>query len=109
MFQLGKYYNISNNEKKTLFIGIGSVILLVISNFLHLIFNQYGVLNEYWGSLLIFLTTLMSFTIYFYFLGLIIKKKNNSLTEILIMLIYISLAVLIILFYYVSYSVKFYG
>jgi len=98
MIDLFKYQKISDDNKILFLIGVFSVILLIISFILHFVFNQYRIMNEYWGSILIFLITLISCIIYFYFIFQVVKKKSNSMVNVIIMLIYIFLAVLIILF-----------
>ena len=97
MIDLIKYQTISDDNKIMFLIGVFSIILLIISFILHLVFNHYRIMKEYWGSILIFLITLISFIFYFYFIFRIVKKKNNSMANVVIMLIYISLAFLIIL------------
>lgn len=106
MNDLIKYQRIFDENKIMFLIGVFSVILLIISFILNLVFNHYRIMNEYWGSILIFLITLISFIVYFYFIFQIVKKKNNSMANVIIMLIYISLAVLIILCNHIYFGIR---
>jgi drug/metabolite transporter (DMT)-like permease len=89
-------------------IGFGSIFLLIINFFLHLIFNHYKILNESLGSLILSLITLVSIILFFYYLSKILKKKNNPRINIYIILIYGLLATLILLFNYITTQIKFY-
>ena len=107
MFDLNKYYtNLNLNEKISL-LGLISLMLLFVSVSLHLSFNFYGSLNGNLTSSLIFLITIFSTILYFYFLYKVVKTRNNSLIKRIILITYIFLAIILFLFKNISFSMTF--
>lgn len=108
MFDLNKYYTNLDLDERISTIGLISLMLLFVSVSLHLSFNFYGSLNGNLTSSIIFLITIFSTLLYFYFLIIVVKTKNNSLINRIIMITYIFLAIVLFLFKNIWFSMKFY-
>ena len=107
MVKLNNYYKQLNLNEKIALMGIISLILLFGSITLQLSFNFYGSLNGNLISLLIFLMTIFSALLYFYFLIKVLKTRDNSLSNRIIMTAYILLATILFIFKNIWFKISF--
>ncbi len=104
MVDLIKEHKMFENDNRIILIGFLSIILLILSLFLHLI-SDFLNGNDNWGSFITLLISLISLIFYLYFIISSIKIKGYLRTKNLIMISYIAVAIIIILTNYLTISI----